>query len=299
MSSETAAPGQQATVLENVRALLPEIKARAEEIEQARGAARPRGQLRSAGVFRRSSRVARRRRMWPDEGLTVIEELARADASVAWVAAVGWKADFSTRTSADTYDKSTPAAPTSSTPALSTRPARRSGSGRLPVQRPLAVRERLQQRRLHLHPRRDRGRAGHRFGVVPAHSADRGRLAHERAQGHLEQRHVVSDLFIPEEWTGDFAELPKIARHPLDQRGLGAVRLGVRRRRGRNSPAALDDITDITPTDPTARSEPRPPGRPVRDRPARDRPVHGAHAAAPGRPGRPGDVAWGRRTTRR
>src|ERR1700689_1800526 len=75
MSSETAAPGQQPTILENVRALLPEIKARAEE-------------------------------MWPDEGLTVIEELARADASVAWVAAVGSEGpSFYAYLPADTYDK--------------------------------------------------------------------------------------------------------------------------------------------------------------------------------------------------
>jgi alkylation response protein AidB-like acyl-CoA dehydrogenase len=57
---------------------------------------------------------------------------------------------------------------------------------------------------------------------------------------------VVSDLFIPDEWTGTFAELPKIARHPLDQRQLGArfgsefaaVAIGI-------AQAALDDITDI------------------------------------------------------
>src|ERR1700689_2621211 len=75
MSSETAAPGQQPTILENVRALLPEIKARAEE-------------------------------MWPDEGLTVIEELAQADASVAWVAAVGSEGpSFYAYLPSDTYDK--------------------------------------------------------------------------------------------------------------------------------------------------------------------------------------------------
>jgi len=57
---------------------------------------------------------------------------------------------------------------------------------------------------------------------------------------------VLNDLFIPDEWTGNFAELPKIARHPLDQRQLGArfgsefaaVAVGI-------AQAALDDITDI------------------------------------------------------
>ena len=104
---------------------------------------------------------------------------------------------------------------------------------------------------------------------------------------------MVSDLFIPEEWTGTFAELPKIARHPLDQRQLGArfgsefaaVAIGI-------AQAALDDITDIARNKIPATSRSKlaaRPGRPVHDRAARHRPVHGAHAAAPGRPGRPGE----------
>ena len=108
MSSETAAPRQQPTVLENVRALLPEIKARAEEIEQARAVPRDLAEkLRSAGVFRRYvPRSHGGDEMWPDEGLTVIEELARADASVAWVAAVGSEGpSFYAYLPADTYDK--------------------------------------------------------------------------------------------------------------------------------------------------------------------------------------------------
>src|SRR6202021_2773786 len=108
MSSETAAPGQQPTVLENVRSLLPEIRERAEEIEQARAVPRDLAEkLRSAGVFRRYvPRSHGGDEMWPDEGLTVIEELARADASVAWVAAVGSEGpSFYAYLPADTYDK--------------------------------------------------------------------------------------------------------------------------------------------------------------------------------------------------
>src|ERR1700722_15888874 len=108
MSSETAAPGQQPTVLENVRALLPEIRERAEEIEQARAVPRDLAEkLRSAGVFRRYvPRAHGGDEMWPDEGLTVIEELARADASVAWVAAVGSEGpSFYAYLPADTYDQ--------------------------------------------------------------------------------------------------------------------------------------------------------------------------------------------------
>ena len=91
-----------------MRALLPEIKARAEEIEQARAVPRDLAEkLRSAGVFRRYvPRSHGGDEMWPDEGLTVIEELARADASVAWVAAVGSEGpSFYAYLPSDTYDK--------------------------------------------------------------------------------------------------------------------------------------------------------------------------------------------------
>ena len=65
MSSETAALGQQPTVLANVQALLPEIKARAEEIEQARAVPRDLAEkLRSAGVFRRYVPRSRGRTDW-------------------------------------------------------------------------------------------------------------------------------------------------------------------------------------------------------------------------------------------
>src|SRR5258708_36365776 len=91
MTEIAASEPRQTSVLDNVRALLPEIKARAEEIEQARAVPRDLAEkLRIAGVFRRYvPRTHGGDEMWPDEGLTVIEELARADASVAWVAAVG------------------------------------------------------------------------------------------------------------------------------------------------------------------------------------------------------------------
>src|SRR5579871_5857863 len=99
---------EQATAVDKVRELLPEISARAEEIEQARAVPRDLTEkLRSAGVFRRYvPRSHGGDEMWPDEGLTVIEELARADASLAWVAAVGSEGpSFYAYLPADTYDK--------------------------------------------------------------------------------------------------------------------------------------------------------------------------------------------------
>src|SRR5260370_19699025 len=109
MSSEIAgAEPQQTTVLESVQALLQEIKARAVDIEQARAVPGDLTEkLRSAGVFRRYvPRSHGGDEMWLDEGLTVIEELARADASVAWVSAVASEGpSFYAYLPSDTYDK--------------------------------------------------------------------------------------------------------------------------------------------------------------------------------------------------
>src|SRR5580693_7195266 len=99
---------EETTTLQKVRGLRPEISARAAEIEGARALPRDiAGKLRSAGVFRRYvPRSHGGDEMWPDEGLTVIEELARADASVAWVAAVGSEGpSFYAYLPSDTYDK--------------------------------------------------------------------------------------------------------------------------------------------------------------------------------------------------
>jgi len=110
--------------------------------------------------------------MWPDEGLTVIEELARADASVAWVAAVGSEGpSFYAYLPADTYDKIYAGGPDVIHTGVINATGSGAGQGRLPVQRPLVVRERLQQRRLHLHPRRIEGEQATRLGVVPAGSS--------------------------------------------------------------------------------------------------------------------------------
>ena len=54
MSEIAASESRPTSVLDNVRALLPEVKARAEEMEQARSMPRDLAEkLRSAGVFRR------------------------------------------------------------------------------------------------------------------------------------------------------------------------------------------------------------------------------------------------------
>src|ERR1700704_3194023 len=108
MTEIAASEPRQTSVLDNVRELLPEIKARAEEIEQARAVPRdPAEKLRIAGVFRRYvPRTHGGDEFWPDGRRTGMEGRGRADASVAWVAAVGSEGpSFYAYLPSDTYDK--------------------------------------------------------------------------------------------------------------------------------------------------------------------------------------------------
>jgi indole-3-acetate monooxygenase len=257
MSSETAAPGQRPTVLENVRALLPEIRERAEEIEQARAVPRDLAEkLRSAGVFRRYvPRSHGGDEMWPDEGLTVIEELARADASVAWVAAVGSEGpSFYAYLPADTYDKIYAGGPDvihTGVINATGKAVRDKGGYRFSGRWSFASGSNNADY-ICIHGVLDGGeQAGGvpatRLGVLPAREVQIDDVWHVSGlKGTASNDIVASDLFIPDEWTGTFAELPQIARHPLDQRPLlarfgsefAAVAVGI-------AQAALDDITDI------------------------------------------------------
>lgn len=251
MIESAAAPAQQqTTVLDKVRALAPEIKARAEEIEQARAVPRDLAErLRAAGVFRRYvPRSHGGDELWPDQGLDVIEELARADASVAWVAAVGSEGpSFYAYLPEQTYDKifsggpdiihsgvinpTGKAVPADGGYRFSGRWSFASGSNNADY--------------IAIHGVTDGG--GTRLGVVPASQVQIEDVWHVSGlKGTASNDIVVRDLFVPDEWTGTFAELPKTARHPLDQRQLGArfgsefaaVAVGI-------AQAALDDITDI------------------------------------------------------
>lgn len=244
------------TVLDNVRALLPEIKARAEEIERTRAVPRDLAEkLRSAGVFRRYvPRSHGGDEMWPDDGLTVIEELARADASVAWVAAVGSEGpSFYAYLPPDTYDKIFSGGPdvihsgviNATGRAVRDKDGYRfsgrwsfaSGSNNADY---ICIHGVLEGEPTGAAP-------ATRLGVVPAREVQINDVWHVSGlKGTSSNNVVVNDLFIPEEWTGTFAELPKVARHPLDQRPLlarfgsefAAVAIGI-------AQAALDDITDI------------------------------------------------------
>ena len=256
MSEIAASEPQQTTVLDNVRALLPEISARAEEIEQARAVPRDLAEkLRSAGVFRRYvPRSHGGDEMWPDEGLTVIEELARADASVAWVAAVGSEGpSFYAYLPPETYDKIFADGPDvihSGVINPTGKAVRDKGGYRFSGRWSFASGSNNADY-ICIHGVLDGGErrraARTRLGVVPASQVQIDDVWHVSGlKGTSSNDVVVNDLFIPDEWTGTFAELPKVARHPLDQRQLcarfgsefAAVAVGI-------AQAALDDITDI------------------------------------------------------
>ena len=256
MSEIAASEPRQTTVLDNVRALLPEISARAEEIEQARAVPRDLTEkLRVAGVFRRYvPRSHGGDEMWPDEGLTVIEELARADASVAWVAAVGSEGpSFYAYLPPDTYDKIYAAGPDVIHTGVinpTGKAVRDKGGYRFSGRWSFASGSNNADY-ICIHGVLDGEQAGGvpatRLGVVPSREVQIDDVWHVSGlKGTASNDVVVSDLFIPDEWTGTFAELPRIARHPLDQRPLlarfgsefAAVAVGI-------AQAALDDITDI------------------------------------------------------
>jgi alkylation response protein AidB-like acyl-CoA dehydrogenase len=247
--SEASEP--QSSVLDNVRALQPEIKARVEEIEQARAVPRDLAEkLRTAGVFRRYvPRSHGGDEMWPDEGLTVIEELARADASVAWVSAVGSEGpSFYAYLPPETYDKIFADGPDiihSGVINATGKAVRDNGGYRFSGRWSFASGSNNADY-ICIHGVIE-GEQATRLGVVPASQVSIEDVWHVSGlKGTASNDVVVNDLFVPEEWTGNFAELPKVARHPLDQRQLGArfgsefaaVAIGI-------AQAAIDDITDI------------------------------------------------------
>jgi len=257
MSEATiTAPGPMTTA-DRVRALLPEIGARAEEIEQARAVPRDLAEkLRSAGVFRRYvPRSHGGDEMWPDEGLTVIEELARADASVAWVAAVGSEGpSFYAYLPPVTYDAIYAAGPDVIHTGVinATGRAVRDGDGYRFSGRWSFASGSNNADYICIHGVLEGAEptaAGPatRLGVVPAGQVQIDDVWHVSGlKGTASNDIVVQDLFVPDEWTGSFAGLPLVARHPLDQRPLlarfgsefAAVAIGI-------AQGALDDIIDI------------------------------------------------------
>jgi alkylation response protein AidB-like acyl-CoA dehydrogenase len=248
---------EETTTLEKVRALRPEISTRAEEIEGVRALPRDiAGKLRSAGVFRRYvPRSHGGDEMWPDEGLTVIEELARADASVAWVAAVGSEGpSFYAYLPPETYDKIYSGGPDVIHTGVinATGRARRDGdgyrfSGKWSFASGCANADYICVHGVLEGEPGASGPPATRLGCVPANQVEIVDVWHVSGlKGTGSNDVVVNDLFVPGDWTGNIAELPSVARHPLDQRPLlarfgtefAAVAVGI-------AQGALDDIVDI------------------------------------------------------
>jgi indole-3-acetate monooxygenase len=248
---------EETTTLEKVRALRPEISTRAEEIEGVRALPRDiAGKLRSAGVFRRYvPRSHGGDEMWPDEGLTVIEELARADASVAWVAAVGSEGpSFYAYLPPETYDKIYSGGPDVIHTGVinATGRARRDGdgyrfSGKWSFASGCANADYICVHGVLEGEPGASGPPATRLRCVPANQVEIVDVWHVSGlKGTGSNDVVVNDLFVPGDWTGNIAELPSVARHPLDQRPLlarfgtefAAVAVGI-------AQGALDDIVDI------------------------------------------------------
>jgi len=233
MSQVTTTQPERTLTLEKVRELLPEISERASEIEKAREVPRDLVEkLRSAGVFRRYvPRSHGGDELWPDEGLTVIEELARADASVGWVAAVGSEGpSFYAYLPPETYEKIYADGPDVIHTGVinATGRAKRDGDGyRFNGQWSFAS-GCAHADYICIHGILENGDGSSaggppatRFGVVPASEVKIVDTWHVSGlKGTGSQDIVAENLFIPEDWTGSFAELPKVARHPLDQRPL-------------------------------------------------------------------------------
>jgi alkylation response protein AidB-like acyl-CoA dehydrogenase len=256
----TASDSGRTQTAENMEALLPEIRERAEEIEQARNVPRDLAEkLRSAGVFRRYVPLSHGGdEVWPDEGATVIEEIARADASVAWVAAVGSEgASFYAYLPPETYDKIYSDGPDVIHTGVinATGRAVRDGDGYRFSGKWSFASGSANADYICVNGVLDNGDASStaggppatRFGVVPADKVkivDTWRVSGLKGTGSNDV--VLEDLFVPQDWTGSFLELPTVARHPLDQRPLlarfglefAAVAVGI-------AQGALDDIVGI------------------------------------------------------
>jgi alkylation response protein AidB-like acyl-CoA dehydrogenase len=245
-------------ILENVQALTPEIADRAVEIEQTRDVPSDLVEkLRSAGVFRRY--VARSHggeQLWPIEGVTVIEELARADGSVGWIAAVGSEGPaFYAYLPPETFDKIYADGPDlihSGSILPKGQSVRDRGGYRFTGQWPFASgcthADYICLNSLFKDPSSEGGPPRPIFGIVPAREVQIVDTWFVNGLKGTASRDIVADsLFVPDEWTGSFLETPQVLRHPLDRHSLlarfglefAATALGI-------AQGALDDIVAIS-----------------------------------------------------
>lgn len=258
------------TTLENVRALLPEISERASEIEQLRDVPLDLiEKLRTAGVFSRYvPRSHGGQEMWPLEAIAVIEELARADGSVAWISLVGSEGPiFYAHLPSETYDKIYAGGPDVI------------HAGSIMASRGRAVRDgdgyRFSGRWsfasgcthadnicvvAQLEPVEEGSSPRQIFAIVDASKVEIiDTWFVNGLKGTASRDLTVEDLYVPEEWTGSFQDAPSVIRYPLDAYSFlarfgiehAAMALGV-------AQGALDDLVAISAhKKPLAGAQPR------------------------------------------
>ena len=211
-------------VLAQVRELVPEIAGRAEEIEQARTVPPDLvARLRAAGVFRMYvPRSHGGEEMAPIDAITVLDELARGDGSVGWVAAIGAESPaMFAYLPPESYDNVYSAGPDVI------------HAGSL-VPRGSAVRAERGYRYTGVWPfasgclhadyiafnafvETDDDDIELRVGFLPASEVEVRDTWHVSGLKGTGSHDVALDgRFVPEEWTASFLQGPPVVRHPLD-----------------------------------------------------------------------------------
>jgi indole-3-acetate monooxygenase len=248
--------GHRRSTLEAVRALGPRIRERAGEIEHARDV--PSDiveELRNAGVFSRYvPRSHGGQELWPAEAIETVEELARADGSVGWIALVGSEGPiFYSYLPAETYDKIYADGPdvihAGSIMAGKGRVTRVSQgyqfSGRWSFASGCTHTDNMCVLGF-LQPVVEGERPRQVFGIVKPSQVEIIDTWHVGALRGTASRDILAEgLFVPDEWTGSFDDPPTV-RHPLDGHSFLA-RFGIEHAALATGIAqgALDDIVAI------------------------------------------------------
>jgi indole-3-acetate monooxygenase len=236
--------------------LAPDIAARAEEIERLRTVPHDLvDRLREAGVFRMYvPRSHGGEEMAPADALDVLEELARADGSVGWVAAIG--ADSPAMFAylpPESYDKVYAEGPDvihAGSLVPRGRAVREDGGYRYTGMWPFA------SGCLHadylafnaiVETGGDDGAMELRVGFLPASEVEIRDTWHVSGlKGTGSHDLALDGRFVPDEWTASFFQGPPVVRHPLDsvpllgRLGLEIAAVGTGIARG-----ALEDLIEI------------------------------------------------------
>ncbi len=244
------------STLENVRDLVPEIGERAAEIEALRDVPLDLVEkLRAAGVFSRYvPRSHGGQELWPAEAIATIEEIARGDGSVAWIALVGSEGPiFYSHLPAETYDKIYASGPdvihAGSISASGGRAVRDGDgyrfSGRWGFASGCTHADNICIVAM-LESEEEGAAPSPIFAIVdPADVEIVDTWFVNGLKGTASRDLAVQDLYVPAEWTGSFASEPTV-RYPLDGASFlarfgiehAAMALGV-------AQGALDDIIAI------------------------------------------------------